>query len=315
MAQSKQSPPFGLFIRSPKSKAFDIADALGFDDEMQALAVSIFEDGADTMAVQALFETEDQAIACFNARQFDEAMQGSMESFITQLPDEDWVSLSQQGLPPVPAGRFFVYGSHDADKIPRDVAFPIEINAGLAFGTGHHGTTRGCLLIFDDLLGQGLNPKHILDLGCGAGILAIAAAKALGGPVLATDIDPDAKMVTEQNAVLNDVASLIDAHIADGFNAAILKDKKFDLIFANILAGPLTGLAPDIAKALLPKGYVILSGILDEQAGWVTDAFTQLGLNVTAQPSLKGWTSLLAQKVKLSAHNQNKNPPRDSGFS
>ena len=292
MTSSKTQPPFGLFIRSHKSAAFDIADTLGFESDTEALAVSIFEDGPDTMAVQALFETEDQAMACFNAREFDKAM----ESFVAQLPDEDWVSLSQAGLPPVPAGRFFVYGSHDADKIPAGVTHPIEINAGLAFGTGHHGTTRGCLLIFDNLLDQGLTPERVLDLGCGAGILAIAAAKALSQPILATDIDPDAKMVTQQNAQLNNVAAQIEAHVADGFDAPVLKDKQFDLIFANILAGPLTGLAPDITAALAPKGYVILSGILDEQTDWVAKAFTDQGLNVMPQDSLKGWTSLLAQK-------------------
>lgn len=301
MSRLTQQPPFGLFIRSHKSKAFEIADSLGFEAEMNALAVSIFEDGTDTMAVQALFETEDQAMACFNAHEFDKAMQegaasGIMESFVAQLPDEDWVSLSQAGLPPVPAGRFFVYGSHDAGKVPADTPYPIEINAGLAFGTGHHGTTRGCLLIFDTLLQGGLMPNRVLDLGCGAGILAIAAAKALGISILATDIDPDAKMVTEQNAVLNDVAPLIDAHVADGFDAPVLNSKTFDLMFANILAGPLTGLAPDIAAALAPNGYVILSGILDEQADWVAQAFAEQGLNVIPQDSLKGWTSLLAQK-------------------
>jgi len=292
MTSSKTQPPFGLFIRSHKSAAFDIADTLGFESDTEALAVSIFEDGPDTMAVQALFETEDQAMACFNAREFDKAM----ESFVAQLPDEDWVSLSQAGLPPVPAGRFFVYGSHDADKIPAGVTHPIEINAGLAFGTGHHGTTRGCLLIFDNLLDQGLTPERVLDLGCGAGILAIAAAKALSQPILATDIDPDAKMVTQQNAQLNNVAAHIEAHVADGFDAPVLKDKQFDLIFANILAGPLTGLAPDITAALAPNGYVILSGILDEQADWVAKAFSDQDLNVMPQDSLKGWTSLLAQK-------------------
>ncbi|MEP1229694.1 MAG: 50S ribosomal protein L11 methyltransferase [Litorimonas sp.] len=302
MTNTPSPPPFGLFIRSHKSNAFDIADALGFQDNMDALSVSIFDDGPDTMAIQALFETEGQAMACFNAREFDKAMQdsdlknGAVESFVAQLPDEDWVSLSQAGLPPVPAGRFFVYGSHDADKIPASVQHPIEINAGLAFGTGHHGTTRGCLLIFDNLLEQGFSKSRILDLGCGAGILAIAAAKALNTSILATDIDPDAKMVTQQNAAINSVTPLVEAHIADGFETPILKDKVFDLIFANILAGPLTELAPQISTALAPKAYVILSGILDDQANWVAKAFSGQGLNVTPQQSLKGWTSLLAQK-------------------
>ena len=145
-----------------------------------------------------------------------------MESFITQLPDEDWVSKSQAGLPPVEAGRFWLYGSHDKDAIPASIPYPIEINAGLAFGTGHHGTTKGCLLKFDDLLNAGFNPNKVLDLGCGAGVLAIAAAKALEHNILATDIDPDAVAVTSENAQLNNVHKYIDSYQADGFELSLI---------------------------------------------------------------------------------------------
>ena len=286
------TPPFALFIRGAKDAAFEISDQLGFDSEMEALAVSLFEDGPETMHVQALFETEAQAQACLEGLKFP----NDMECFITQLPNEDWVSKSQAGLPPIEAGRFWLFGTHDKDNIPQHVPFPIEINAGLAFGTGHHGTTKGCLLIFDGLLSNGFNPKRILDLGCGAGVLAIAAAKALSRDILATDIDQDAVDVTLQNAVGNDVSKHIHSYQADGFDSPHLKDQQFDLIFANILAGPLMGLAPDIATALAPGGKVILSGILDEQAETVIEAFTKKGLKVTPQPSLSGWTSLLGQK-------------------
>ena len=285
-------PPFALFIRGTKSAAFEVSDQLGFDSEMQALAVSLFEDGPETMHVQALFETEAQAQACLDGLTFP----SDMESFITQLPNEDWVSKSQAGLPPVEAGRFWLFGTHDAANIPAEVPFPIEINAGLAFGTGHHGTTKGCLLIFDGLLNKGFNPERVLDLGCGAGVLAIAAAKALKRDVLATDIDQDAVDVTLQNAQVNDVSEYVKSYQADGFDSPELKDKQFDLIFANILAGPLMGLAPDIAAALAPGGKVILSGILDEQAETVAEAFTKKGLKVSLQPSLSGWTSLLGVK-------------------
>jgi len=286
------SPPFALFIRGTKDAAFEVSDQLGFESEMTALAVSLFEDGPDTMHVQALFETEDQAQACLSGLKVAD----EMESFITQLPDEDWVSKSQAGLPPVKAGRFWLYGSHDKDDIPADIPFPIEINAGLAFGTGHHGTTKGCLLIFDDLLTGGFDPARVLDLGCGAGVLAIAAAKALKRDILATDIDQDAVDVTLQNAQVNDVKAYIQSHQADGFDSPVLAGGQFDLIFANILAGPLMALAPDIAKALAPGGHVILSGILDEQAETVTQVFIEKGLKVSPQPSLSGWTSLLGQK-------------------
>ena len=284
--------PFALFIRGSKADAFDVSDQLGFDSEMNALAVSLFEDGAETMHVQALFETEAQAKIALDGL----ILPADMESFITQLPDEDWVSKSQAGLPPVEAGRFWLYGTHDEGNIPASVPFPIEINAGLAFGTGHHGTTKSCLLIFDGLLETGFDPAQVLDLGCGAGVLAIAAAKALKREILATDIDQDAVDVTLQNASVNGVESYISSHRADGFDSAALKDKQFDLIFANILAGPLMGLASDITAALAPGGKVILSGILDEQAETVIAAFMKKGLKVSPQPSLSGWTSLLGVK-------------------
>jgi len=285
-------PPFALFIRGPKDAAFAVSDQLGFDMEMNALAVSIFEDGPDTMHVQALFETEAQAEASLAALDFPI----EMESFITQLPDEDWVSRSQAGLPPVEAGRFWLFGSHDKDNIPDNIPYPIEINAGLAFGTGHHGTTKGCLLIFDGLLQDSFNPKRVLDLGCGAGVLAIAAAMALERNVLATDIDQDAIDVTLENAKLNNTGSFVESYQANGFDSSHLRDRQFDLIFANILAGPLMGLAADIAAALAPQGKVILSGILDEQADTVMATFAKKGLRVSPQPSLSGWTSVLGQK-------------------
>jgi len=199
-------PPFALFIRGSKQAAFDVSDQLGFESDIDALAVSLFEDGPETMHVQALYETQAQAQASLDAL----ILPADMECFITQLPDEDWVSLSQAGLPPVEAGRFWLYGTHDKADIPASVPYPIEINAGLAFGTGHHGTTKGCLLIFDGLLQSGFEPKTVLDLGCGAGVLAIAAAKASGRNILATDIDQDAVDVTLQNAKANGVSDYVE---------------------------------------------------------------------------------------------------------
>ncbi len=288
---AKIAPPFALFIRGESADIFALSDTLGFESPMAALAVSIFEDGPNTMHVQALYETEAQAVTALAAL----TLKPEHESFITQLDDEDWVSKTQSGLPPVEAGRFWIYGDHDKNNIPDTAKHPICVNAGMAFGTGHHGTTKGCLLIFDRLLGEGFNPKRVLDLGCGAGTLAIGAAMALGRTILATDIDPDAVDVTLANAAQNNIAPHVDALLADGFNAPALAGKQFDLIFANILAGPLMGLAPDIAKALAPGGYVILSGILDAQANAVIAAFNAAGINAKAQPPLSGWTSLLGQ--------------------
>jgi len=135
--------PYALFIRGPGAAIFDLADELGFESKMEALAVSIFEDGPSTMHLQALFKTQVQADASLKHLNLPD----DIEAFVTQLPDEDWVSKSQQGLPPVKAGRFWVYGSHDADQLPDDIPWAVKIDAGLAFGTGHHGTTKGCLLV------------------------------------------------------------------------------------------------------------------------------------------------------------------------
>jgi len=286
--------PFALYVRGPQAAIFDLAEALGFESEMDALAISIFEDNPEQniFHIQALYGTEAKAQQVLSSLTITE----TMEAFVTRLPDEDWVALSQKGLPPVEAGRFWIYGEHDKDKVPEHCPWPIHIEAGAAFGTGHHGTTKGCLLIFDDLLKSGHDFEHILDLGCGAGTLAIAAAKALEKQVQASDIDPDAVRVTLENAKQNNVSEFISAFQADGFESDALKNKHFDLIFANILAGPLMGLAPDIAQALPLGGVVILSGILDEQAEKVSTVFESHGLTIKKGPSLSGWTSLLGEK-------------------
>lgn len=282
--------PFALYIRGPQSQIFDLADELGFSTEMEALAVSIFEDNPNghIFHLQALYETQPDAEKALASL----VVGPELEAFVSQLPDEDWVAKSQKGLPPVDAGRFWIYGEHDADQLPANCPWPIHIEAGAAFGTGHHGTTKGCLLIFDELLKDGQSFDRVLDLGCGAGILAIAAAMALAQNIDASDIDPDAVEVTVSNAEQNNVSDKITAFQADGFESPRLKDQTYDLIFANILAGPLMGLAPDISAALNPGGTVILSGILDELADKVAAKFEAENIRIKKGPSLTGWTSL-----------------------
>ena len=300
MSQDPQFQPWALTLEGPNSLIYELAEALGFDEVMEALSVSIFESetraagDSPNSVLQALYETKAGAAAALTGLN----MNDDITSDIKQLPATDWVSLSQQGLPPVSAGRFWVHGSHDTEIAPAGAKHKILIDAGLAFGTGHHGTTKGCLIIFDTLLSEQFLPKTVLDLGTGAGTLAIAAAMSLPSStdILATDIDTDSIDVSLENARLNGVGNRMAISQADGFQSSIFEDRSFDLIFANILAGPLMNLAPDISAALATEGKVILSGIIDEMAAKVTQAFEAEGLTVAPQPSIEGWTSLLAVK-------------------
>jgi ribosomal protein L11 methyltransferase len=208
----------------------------------------------------------------------------------------DWVKSSLDGLAPVRAGRFIVHGAHDRDKIPPN-KISIEIEAALAFGTGHHGTTRGCLTLLDGVLRAYL-PRRVLDLGSGTGVLAIAAAKATRRRVLASDIDPRAAQVARENAKLNTVGHLVDSICATGFGSPHFASyAPFDLVLANILANPLRALATPMAQQLAPSGLVILSGLLPPHATGVIAAYRSRGLILRRHLQLDGWSSLLMQKV------------------
>ena len=208
---------------------------------------------------------------------------------------KDWVKASLADLVPVSAGPFVVHGHHDRDRVPIN-KIAIEIEAALAFGTGHHGTTRGCLTLLDLVLRQ-RTPKRVLDLGSGTGVLAIAAAKKLRLPILASDIDAQAASVARDNAKLNGVGNFIQSVQATGFNSPAFKAKgPFGLVLANILAKPLRGLAPAMTEHLAPSAFVILSGLLPPQANSVVAAYRGSGLKLIKRIQLDGWTSLLMQK-------------------
>jgi len=290
MTMNKQ--PIALTLTGPQASIFKLSDDLGFENVFTALSVSVFELTNELSYVQALYETTAEAEAALNSLDVPDGVTHNIE----RLPDEDWVSKSQAGLAPVIAGRFLIYGAHDAKTIVLGDKIGLQVDAGLAFGTGHHGTTAGCLVLFDRLITQGISPQQILDLGCGAGSLAIAAAKVTGQNILATDIDPDAVDVTRQNADLNNVGSLIDAQQADGFGNPCFKDKAFDLVFANILAGPLMALADDIIRHMSVDGYVILSGILREQKDTVANHFIGHGLDIIDDHPQGEWVSLLGRR-------------------
>ena len=209
---------------------------------------------------------------------------------------KDWVKASLEDLVPVPAGRFIVHGQHDRQRIAPN-KLGIEIEAALAFGTGHHGTTRGCLLLLDHVL-KAWRPRRVLDLGTGTGVLAIAAARALHEKVLASDIDPPSVQVARENARLNVSGHLVQAIRATGFAAPqFAKAAPFDLVLANILANPLRQLAAPMARHLAPGALVILSGLLTHQARGVIAAYRARGLVPVRHLRIEGWSSLLLRKM------------------
>jgi len=209
---------------------------------------------------------------------------------------KDWVKASLEDLVPVPAGRFVVHGAHDRERVPAN-KLAIEIEAALAFGTGHHGTTRGCLLLLDHVL-KSHQPRRVLDLGTGTGVLGIAAAKALKIGVLASDIDPPSVKVAQENARLNETGHLVQVIRATGFSAPSFAQRgPFDLVLANILANPLRQLATPMARHLAPSALVILSGLLTHQAPSVIAAYRARGLVPLRHLRIEGWSSLLLRKV------------------
>ena len=214
---------------------------------------------------------------------------------VAQLPDIDWIKQSQEGLPPVRAGRFFVYGAHDAGKVPPAV-IPMRIEAGMAFGTGHHETTALCLATLSDLAKR-RSYARVLDLGCGTGLLAIGAAKLWRRRVIASDIDPVAIEVARENAIANREAPLIRAVVADGMDHPVLAaGAPYDLIIANILADPLTHLAPGIARGVARGGTLILSGLLRWQEQLVLGFYRPHGLILRNIRRAGPWTALVLER-------------------
>jgi ribosomal protein L11 methyltransferase len=211
------------------------------------------------------------------------------------LEDENWVEKTQRGLHPIVAGRFFIHGSHDREKAAGK-SYAIRIDAGQAFGTAHHGTTRGCLMLIDRLAKAG-GVARVLDLGTGSGVLAIAAAKSLCCPVLATDIDPIAVRVARENIIANGAAGRAKAHAANGLRDPLIEaSAPFDLVTANILAEPLIRFAPAIRRITAPGGHLILSGMLDHQAREVLARYLLAGFRLSTRLSLEGWTTLLLRR-------------------
>ena len=275
------------------------AAAEGLGEAMERLApeptgIGVFEveDGSGLWEVGGYFtETPDETALAVLAAAFD-----AKPFVVSELPETDWVAHVRRELAPVEAGRFFVYGSHDADKLP-DGRIPLLIEAAMAFGTGHHGTTLGCLKALDHLLDQGFTANSVADIGCGTAVLAMAAARVWDGTILASDIDQVAVDVAEANLKANGMSGAVRCVEAAGFDHPDLQSAApYDLIFANILKGPLVALSPDLSENLRPGGHAILSGILNEQADDVVAVYLQNGFNLTQKDRIGEWTTLILTK-------------------
>lgn len=285
-------PVFSAITSLPgQDRAEALARALeALDPEPYAVGLAEIEDGSGLFEVAAHFEAEPDGIALALIA----AVHGARDFAVSEVPDQDWVAHVRRELAPVEAGRFFVHGSHDADRVPPG-RIALLIEAAMAFGTGHHGTTLGCLRAIDRLGDEGFAPRAVADLGCGTAVLAMAAARLWpqARRVIASDIDPVAVEVAEANLRANGLEDRVDCLVAAGFDApAIRAAAPFDLILANILKGPLLLLAPDMARHLGPGGTAILSGLLNEQADEVAQACADAGLDLALREDIGDWTTL-----------------------
>lgn len=282
-------PSYKATLRIETGKAEALTAAL----EEGAAGILAFEDpDAKTWTVEAIYldEPDKTAIEAAAAR-----VGLSLRMLIIEaLPEIDWVKKSLADLPPIRAGRFFVAGAHDMHKAPGG-SLRLQIEAAQAFGTGSHPTTRGCLLALD-ALAKRRRIANALDLGTGSGILAFALARAFARPVLGTDIDAIAVATAKENARINRLNALTRFIVADGLHhPAIIQRSPYDLVVANILAGPLKRLARPVSAALVPGGTLILSGLLASQETYVRTVYRAQSLALAGRLVIDGWTTLVLE--------------------
>ncbi len=280
---------------SDRALAHQVANALQDLIEPAPDALTIFENGKDAWRLEAYFSdginanalhAEATAMLGFEPPTFEPG----------DVPDLNWVAISQAALPPVVAGRFTVHGSHDCGRVPQGPG-AILIDAGEAFGTAHHATTLGCLLAIDRLT-RAETFDTVLDLGCGSGVLAIAVAKTLPkARIIATDLDPQSVKIAAENMRLNGVSQRIATAAANGVRHTWLRQSPpFDLVIANILAGPLADLSPDLARTVTKGGTLVLSGLLIHQAPQVIAAYRAVGFHLLRHDRITGWATLTLRR-------------------
>ena len=291
-----------LELSTSGEQARALTELLGeiFDPTETAISAFEVESGVTTLSLNEPWKVE----IYFSSHPDEEAVRDLLRPIVgtvidgtpfTTVSQQDWVANSLEGLKPVRAGRVLVHGAHDRDTVRiNDVA--IEIEAALAFGTGHHGTTSGCLLALDAELKK-RRPRNAIDVGTGTGILALALAKQIKRKVVAGDIDAVAVEVAARNARLNNAPQALDLYVAPGLrHAKANRPRRFDLVFANILAGPLRKLAPSIAAVLSDDGVVILSGLLEMDVAGVVSAYRHQGIALARRSSREGWATLVMKR-------------------
>jgi ribosomal protein L11 methyltransferase len=284
--------PVQLTARGPRAAAEAAAVVIDETADTEALTYSILEEDEDhdVWRIDAFPTTADELAALVDVL----TAYPDLRLNIGKLADADWLAMSLSGLPPVRAGRFFVYGAHDGGLAPASTV-NLRIEAGAAFGTGHHGTTVGCLQAFNDLLKAQSFPR-VLDVGCGTGVLAIAAARTGSQVAIGTDIDGPSVRIANENAELNKARARF-VHAA-GLNDPRVRDHgPYDLVFANILAPPLISLSQDIKEALAPGGIAILSGLLRTQERRVFAAYKSRGFRLVRRLHRDAWATLVLRRA------------------
>jgi len=283
--------PLQIIARGPRRVAEAAAGAMDTDPRLESVTYSIIEEdeAKGVWRIDAFPTAEAEAAS----------LRGHLEGFaglrvtVEKLADADWLEMALSGLPPIRAGRFFIYGVHDRGRTPPNTV-NLRIEAGAAFGTGHHGTTVGCLLAYDALLKR-RRFARVLDVGAGTGVLAIAAARTGSPLTVGTDIDPVSVRIARENARIN--RSLTRFVRADGLaHRAVQQHAPYGLVFANILARPLVSLSQDIRTALRPGGTAILSGLLRSQARFVLAAYLARGFRLERRLGHDAWATLVLRR-------------------
>jgi ribosomal protein L11 methyltransferase len=282
--------PVQIVARGPRAHAEAAAAAIDADVLLEAATYSILEEDED----RGVWRIDAYPTVPAEADRFRAVLAGHPLAVTTEvLADADWLAMALSGLPPVRAGRFFVYGMHDRGRTPPN-AVNLRIEAGAAFGTGHHGTTVGCLLAYDRLLKR-RRFARVLDVGAGTGVLAIAAAKCGATAAVGTDIDRISVRISRENAKVNAVDARF-VHASGLGHRLVAEHAPYDLVFANILARPLVSLAEPIRRALKPGGYAILSGLLRTQERLVRTAYLGRGFRLEDRIRRDAWSALVLRR-------------------